>query len=100
MRRYSRETRARRYVKRYGFLSFGRKYKKQLFNAGLDASKNVAHKAGEFLGMKVADVVLSKTLATLTKSKDDNIEKQEPVEKIIIPPGKREEILNKLRKVL
>ena len=28
------------------------------------------------------------------------IEKQEPVKEIIIPPVKREEILNKLRKVL
>ena len=33
-------------------------------------------------------------------SNDDNIEKQEPAEEIIIPPEKREEILNKLRKVL
>ena len=33
-------------------------------------------------------------------SNDDNIEKQEPVEEIIIPPKKRDEILNKLRNVL
>ena len=33
-------------------------------------------------------------------SNDHNIEQQEPFEKIIIPPGKGEEILNKLRKVL
>ena len=36
----------------------------------------------------------------MTKSNEDNIEKQEPVEEIIIPLGKREDILNKLRKVL
>ena len=54
--------------------------------------KNIVHKAGEHLGNKIAD--------TVTNSNDDNIEKQEPVEEIIIPPGKREEILNKLRKVL
>ena len=35
-----------------------------------------------------------------TKSNDDNIEKQETVEEIIIPPVKIEEILNKLTKVL
>ena len=35
-----------------------------------------------------------------TKSSDDNIERQEPVEEIIIPPEKREVVLNKLRKVL
>ena len=49
-------------------------------------------KTSEFIGNKIADAV--------TKSKDENIEKQEPVEGTIISPGKREEILNKLRKVL
>ena len=61
-------------------------------DTGLDASRKIVHKAGEFLGNKIADVV--------TMSNDDNIEKQEPVEEIIIPLEKREEILNKLRKVL
>ena len=36
----------------------------------------------------------------MTKSNDNSIEKQEPVEEILIPPEKREAILNKLRKVL
>ena len=69
-----------------------KKYKKQLLNTGLDASKKVVHRAGEFLGNKILDAV--------TKSNDDNLEKQESVEEIIIPPEKREETLNKLRKVL
>ena len=56
------------------------------------ASKKVLHKASEFVGNKIADVV--------TKSNDDNIGKQEPVEEITIPPEKGDEILNKLRKVL
>ena len=62
MRRYSKEPRTRKYVKGYGFLSFERKYKKQLLNTGQDAvktaSKNVNHGAGEFLGNKTADVVI------------------------------------------
>ena len=90
------ETRTRKYVKRYRSLSFTRKYKKQLLDTGLDslktASKNAVHKAGEILGNKIADAV--------TKSKDNKIEKQEPVEEIIVPLEKRDEILNKLRKVL
>ena len=65
-------------------------------DTGLDAakpaSKKVVHKTGEFIRNKIAHAV--------TKSKDDNIEKQEPVEKIIITPEKRDEILNKFRKVL
>ena len=97
---YSMEPRTRKYVKGYGSLSFLRKYIKKLIDTGLDASKKVVHKAGEFLGKKIADAVLSKTLDTRTKSNDDNIEKQEPIQEIIIPPKKREEILNKLRKLL
>ena len=59
---------------------------------GLDGSKKVVHKAGEFIGNKIADAII--------KSGNDNIEKQEPLQKIIIPPEKRQEILNKVRKVL
>ena len=77
-------------------LSFARKYKKQLLDTGLDAvktaSKKVVHKAGEFIGNKITDVV--------TKSNNDKSVKQEPVEEIIIPIEKRDEILNKLKTVL
>ena len=66
--------------------------KKQILNNALDASKKVVDKAGEFIGNKIADPV--------NESIDDNIEKQKPVEEIIIPPEKREETLKKLRKVL
>ena len=61
MRRYSIEPRIRKYVEGYGFLSFARKYKKQLLDTCLDswktASKKVVHKAGEFLGNKNTDAV-------------------------------------------
>ena len=67
-------------------------------------SKNVVHKAAEvpseFIGSKIAEAV--------AKSKDDKIVKQKHaidenprnVEEKIIPPEKREEILNELRQVL
>ena len=59
-------------------------------DTGLDpvitASKKAVQKAGEFLGNKIADPV--------TKLNDDKIEKQEPVEEIIIPPEKIDTILN------
>ena len=71
MRRYSIEQRTRKYVKGYRFLSFARKYKKQLLDTGIDslkiASKKVVHKAGEFLGNKIADPV--------TKSNNNKIVK-------------------------
>ena len=40
MTRYSIEPKIREYVTGYGFLSFARKYKKQILDKGLDASKN------------------------------------------------------------
>ena len=76
MIQYSIEPRTRKQAKGYGFLLFATKYKKQLLDTGLNASKKAVHKAGEFLGNKIADAV--------TKSNDDNIVKQEPVEEIII----------------
>ena len=88
------EPRTRKYVKEYEFLSFVRKYRKQLLDTGLDslttASKKVVDKAGGVFRNNIADAV--------TKSDDDKNEKQQPVEEII-PPGKRDEILNKLRKL-
>ena len=39
---YSIEPRTRKYVKGYGFLSFVRKYKKQLLDTGLDAVKTAS----------------------------------------------------------
>ena len=63
---------------------------------GLDAvkttSKKVVYRANEVLGNRITDEV--------TKSNDYKIEKQEPVEEIIIPPEKRDEMLKKMRKVL
>ena len=55
-------------------------YKKQLLDASQNSSKNAVHKAGAFIGNKITDALLLLT--------------------IIISPEKREDILNKLRKVL
>ena len=66
----------------------------------LDVSQNFVHKASEFLGNKIAAAVLSKTLATRTKSNGISIGKQEPSEEITIPSEKIEETLNKLRQAL
>ena len=73
-----------------------------MLNIGLDAlksaSKTVVHKAveatGELLGNKIE--------CTVAKSNKDKIVKYENprnVEKVIIPPEKREEILTELRQV-
>ena len=54
-----------KYGKGYGYLSFSRKYKNQLFDTGLDASKKVFHKAGEYLGNKIADAVTKSNMIIL-----------------------------------
>ena len=63
------------------------KKSEKILNKGLDTFKKVGHEASEFIGNKIA--------ATVTKPNDDDIEKKEPVEKIIIPPEEREVILSK-----
>ena len=67
---------------------------------GLDAlkiaSKKVLHKAievtGELIGNKIADKI--------AKPKPVSDENLRDAEEIIIPPEKREEVLNKLKKLL
>ena len=66
--------------------NLSKKYKKQFFDT---ASEKVVHKAAEaieeFLWNKITDAVAN--------SYGDGIVKTKPVEKIINPPEKREEIL-------
>ena len=42
MTRYSKEPRTRKYVKKYGFLSFTRKHKKLLLDTELDSLKTAS----------------------------------------------------------
>ena len=58
--------------------------------------QQVVHKAGKFIGKKFQTQYLSQTM----RNDESNIEKKGPAEEIIIPPEKRDEILNKLRRVL
>ena len=75
------------------------KKRKQLLDRGLAAltvaSKNVAHKAAEttdtFIGSKIVDKIVKQKPVFDRNSKN--------VKEIIIPPEKREEILNKLRQI-
>ena len=96
MQRCSIESITTKYVKGYGFASFARKYRKRSLDTGINASKKIVHKVGEFLRNKITDAV--------TKSNDKKIVKSDEnprnIEEIIIPLEERDEILNKLRKVL
>ena len=95
--RYSTETKYRKYVKGYGFLSFARtfcdKYGKKLMDTatkmGIDAAKTAskrvvqktAEATGDLIGNKIADKV-----TLVGKSK----EKTKKAEQIYIPPEKRQ----------
>ena len=89
MQRYSIEPRTRKYDTEYEFLSFARKYKKQVLDTRPDSLKTflkkVVHKACEFLGNKIADAV--------TNSNDEKFEKPDEnlrnVKEIIIPLEKK-----------
>ena len=71
-------------------------------NTRLDAVKTASKKVvkkGESLGNKIADTVTQTSKSNNDKSVKPD-ENQRNVEEIIIPLEKRDEILNKLRKVL
>ena len=102
----STESKYRKYVKGYGFLSFAirfsDKYGKKLMDTatktGMDAaktaSKRVVQKTAEAIGDLVRNKIGDKiTLLGKTKSKEKKDERQE----IYIPPEKRQQIIDDLR---
>ena len=104
--RYSTEPKFRKYVKGYGFLSFGRrvgdKYGKELMDpatkTGIDAAKTAPKRVvektteatGDLIGNKIADKVTS-------ISKPKEIGKTKEIEKIYIPPEKWQQVIDDLR---
>ena len=80
-------------------MPFASKYRKQLLGTILDAlktaPKTVVHKAANAAGEFIKDKITNK----FVKTKPVIDENPRNVEKIIIPPGNREEILNELRQV-
>ena len=102
--RYSTESKFRKYVKGYGFLSFARKFRdkygKKLMDtatktgkdAAKTASKRVVQKTeeatGDLIGNKIADKITS-----LGKTKSREKEEEE----IYKPPQKRQQIIDDLK---
>ena len=66
MMQYSNEPRTRKHVKGYGFLSFARKYKKQLLDTGLDAVKTAVKMSND---IKMEDYKIYELLNNSTVSK-------------------------------
>ena len=100
--RYSIETRERRYVKGYGFMSFARnfsdKYSKSLMDKGIDLSKTFAKTAGkkilkktakatgDLIGNKIADKITAKP------HNEDEVNNER-----YISPKERQKIIHELK---
>ena len=111
--RYQLEPRREKYIKRFGLLSFARRfgyiYGKKLMdtatktgvNAAKFATKRVVQKTAEvtggLIGNKIADKI---TLADKSKSKEKEKQKEDKrseTEEIYIPPEKIQRIIGDLR---
>ena len=100
--KYSTESKFRKYIKGYGFLSFARKfgdkYGKKLMETkiGIDAAKTAskrvvqktAEATGDLIGNKIADKINS-----VGKTKENTNKPEE----IYIPPEKRQQIIYDLK---
>ena len=105
--RYSIEPKERRFVKRYGFMSFARnfsdKYSKSLMDKGIDASKKfaktvdkkilkeTAKATGDLIGNKIADKITS-----ASKKSHDEVNNEIPKERYIYPK-ERQKIIDELK---
>ena len=96
--RYSTESKNRKYVEGYGFLSFARKSgdkngKKLIDTAtktGIDVAKIVSKRVVQKTGNKIADKITS-TGKTKSKKKEDETNKRQ---EIYIPTEKRQQIID------
>ena len=106
--KYLTEPRFRKYLKRYGFLSFARnfgdKYGKKLIDTttktGIDAaktaSKRVTQKTAEATGDLIENKIADK-ITSVGKAKEKEREKTNKTEEIYIPPEKRQQIIDDLK---
>ena len=77
MTRYSIEPGTRKYVKGYGFLSFVRKYKKQLLDAGLDSLKTAFKNSIEKVNLLEIKLLSQYLIHTMTRLWTQNLFKKQ-----------------------
>ena len=90
---YSLQPSYRRYVQGQGFMSFaknvGNKYGRKIFDKSI-----VTGATGDLIGNKIADRI-TKSTRNKDQKEDDRI--MEETQELIIPPGKREQIIKDLK---
>ena len=110
--RYSIEPRERRYVKRYGFLSFAtnlnNKYGQKLVDsakksptdafkiASKRANQKTAEATGDLIGNKIADKITSYSKKPANEPHSNDVSNEIPKERYI-SPQERQKIINELR---
>ena len=104
--RYSTEPRFRKYVERYGFLSFarkfGNKYGKKLMDTatkkGIDAAKTASKRVVQKTAGATGDLIENKMADKITSvAKLKEKEKTNKPEEIYILPEKRQQIIDDLK---
>ena len=97
--RYSIEPRERRYVKRYGFMSFAGNFNDKYSKSLMDVSKTFAKTAvknakatGNLIGNKIADKITAKP----SKKSHDEVINGIPKERYI-SPKERQKIIDELK---
>ena len=104
--RYSTESKFRKYVKGYGFLSFakkfGYKYGKKLIDTatktGIDAAKTASKRVAQKTAEATGDLIRNKIADKITSiGKPKEKEKINKPEEIYIPPERRQQIIDDLK---
>ena len=110
---YSIESKEKRYVKGYGFLSFarnfGNKYGKKLMKTAIKtgkdfatiAGKKIVHKSaeatGDLIGNKIADKITSASKKSQNEEIQSNKVNNEITKEIYISPKERQKIIDELK---
>ena len=102
--RYSIEPRERRYVKRYGFMSFARNFSDKYSKSLMDVSKTFAKTAGKKIlketakatGDLIGNKIAVKITQSLQKKSHDEVINEIPKERYI-SPKERQKIIDELK---
>ena len=104
--RYSTEPKYRKYIEGYGFLSFARtfgdKYGKKLMDTSTKTGKDAAKTASKRVVQKTVeatgDLIVNKIADKVTSAgKTKRREKEDEIQKIYVPPEKRQQVIVDLR---
>ena len=104
--RYSTESKYKKYVRGYGFLSFAKKfcykYGKKLMDtateSGIDATKTASKRVVQKTAGATGNLIRNKIANKITSGRKSKVvDKRKKEEEIYIPPEKRKQIIEDLK---